>query len=128
MPTVLASRQKKDCEYNVGGVETMDMSTSALVSAQVLNFVWNGFVLPLGHAWLSRLAVFVKTLMDKTGLEMINLNLALYYIWGLKMRNPWITGSEGSEYRILVTGLIIADKVLNDYTYVTDKLHDFTVY
>ncbi|GAA5899712.1 hypothetical protein JCM8208_004543 [Rhodotorula glutinis] len=42
--------------------------------------------------------------------------LALLFISRLKQRNP-INGAPGSEYRLAVTGLMLANKILDDNTY-----------
>ncbi|GAA6003427.1 uncharacterized protein JCM10292_001582 [Rhodotorula paludigena] len=59
---------------------------------------------------------FCQEVLSTTQVSHSVVLLALLFISRLKQRNP-INGAPGSEYRLAVTGLMLANKVLDDNTY-----------
>ncbi|KAF8314797.1 hypothetical protein DL93DRAFT_2058010, partial [Clavulina sp. PMI_390] len=60
---------------------------------------------------------FLDTLLRATQLSQGVIILSLHYIYRLKLRNPHICGLEGSEFRLAVIALMLANKFLDDNTY-----------
>ncbi|KAF9508008.1 hypothetical protein BS47DRAFT_1350826 [Hydnum rufescens UP504] len=60
---------------------------------------------------------FLGTLLSTTQVSQGVIVLSLYYIYRLKMLNPHIRGMEGSEFRLAVIALMLANKFLDDNTY-----------
>ncbi|KAK0544471.1 hypothetical protein OC846_006061 [Tilletia horrida] len=61
---------------------------------------------------------FIKNLLSTTQVSSSVIILALLYIFRLKSRHPELHGQEGSEYRLSVTSLMLANKWLDDHTYL----------
>ncbi|KAF8310911.1 cyclin PHO80-like protein, partial [Cantharellus anzutake] len=60
---------------------------------------------------------FLGTLLSTTQVSQSVIILSLYYIYRLKLSNPHIRGMEGSEFRLAVIALMLANKFLDDNTY-----------
>ncbi|KIM52134.1 hypothetical protein SCLCIDRAFT_1223999 [Scleroderma citrinum Foug A] len=60
---------------------------------------------------------FVQKLLETTQVSQSVIVLSLHYIWRLKERNRFTTGLQGSEFRIAVSALMMANKFLDDNTY-----------
>ncbi|KAK9461219.1 cyclin-domain-containing protein, partial [Lipomyces oligophaga] len=60
---------------------------------------------------------FVSAILSRTQVSRSVVALALLYIYRLKLKSPAIVGTPGSEYRIFTTGLVLANKFLDDNTY-----------
>lgn len=70
--------------------------------------------------WLQasdRFQAFVHNILKTTQVSDSVMILALYYIYRLKTRHPQLQGQAGSEHRLFLTSLILANKFLDDYTY-----------
>ncbi|KAK0540970.1 hypothetical protein OC835_000397 [Tilletia horrida] len=65
-----------------------------------------------------RFVTFIKNLLTTTQVSSSVILLALLYIFRLKSRHPDLHGQEGSEYRLSVTSLMLANKWLDDHTYL----------
>jgi len=66
----------------------------------------------------SRFVSFSENLLTTTQVSSSVILLALLYIYRLKSRHPELHGQEGSEYRLSVTSLMLANKWLDDHTYL----------
>ncbi|CAD6915532.1 unnamed protein product [Tilletia controversa] len=76
---------------------------------------------PLGSLRMqpsARFVAFIKNLLTTTQVSSSVILLALLYIYRLKSRHPQLNGQEGSEYRLSVTSLMLANKWLDDHTYL----------
>lgn len=60
---------------------------------------------------------FLQKLLETTQVSKSVIVLSLHYIYRLKERNQWTPAQEGSEFRIAVAGLMMANKFLDDNTY-----------
>ncbi|KAI3611449.1 hypothetical protein WG66_002010 [Moniliophthora roreri] len=60
---------------------------------------------------------FMQKLLETTQVSQSVIVLSLHYIWRLKERNRFTTAASGSEFRIAVAGLMMANKFLDDNTY-----------
>ncbi|KAJ7585353.1 cyclin-domain-containing protein [Mycena floridula] len=60
---------------------------------------------------------FVQKLLETTQVSQSVIVLSLHYIYRLKERNRWTPAQDGSEFRIAVAGLMMANKFLDDNTY-----------
>ncbi|KAL4069089.1 cyclin-domain-containing protein [Scleroderma citrinum] len=60
---------------------------------------------------------FMQKLLETTQVSQSVIVLSLHYIWRLKERNRLTTGLQGSEFRIAVAALMMANKFLDDNTY-----------
>ncbi|KAK9700669.1 hypothetical protein K7432_012083 [Basidiobolus ranarum] len=60
---------------------------------------------------------FCQKVIARSEVEPPTILLALKYIQRLKKYHPRITGEQGSECRLFVISLILAHKLLEDYTY-----------
>ncbi|KAL4399814.1 cyclin-dependent protein serine/threonine kinase regulator [Malassezia pachydermatis] len=67
---------------------------------------------------------FVQRVLKTTQVSQSVINLALYYISQLKTRHNNLQGQSGSEYRLFLTSLILANKFLDDYTYTNKTWSD----
>ncbi|CAE6534107.1 unnamed protein product [Rhizoctonia solani] len=67
---------------------------------------------------------FVADLLATTQVSQSVITLALRYIYTLKQSNPSIRGRRGSEYRLAVTALMLANKFLDDNTYTNKTWSD----
>ncbi|KAG9095362.1 hypothetical protein FS749_010586 [Ceratobasidium sp. UAMH 11750] len=78
------------------------------------------------HQFAPRPAVvsFVADLLATTQVSQAVITLALHYIYSLKRANPSIRGRHGSEYRLAVTALMLANKFLDDNTYTNKTWSD----
>lgn len=63
----------------------------------------------------SHFITFLGTLLSTTQVSQGVIILSLYYIYRLKMLNPHIRGMEGSEFRLAVIALMLANKFLDEY-------------
>lgn len=57
---------------------------------------------------------FIADLLATTQVSQSVITLALHYIYTLKRINPSIRGRRGSEYRLAVTALMLANKFLDE--------------
>ncbi|EST08377.1 Cyclin PHO80-like protein [Kalmanozyma brasiliensis GHG001] len=64
-----------------------------------------------------RFTDFVRNMLNTTQVSKSVIILALLYIHRLKSKNPGLRGQEGSEFRLFVTALMLANKFLDDHTY-----------
>ncbi|KAG2135700.1 cyclin-domain-containing protein [Suillus cothurnatus] len=60
---------------------------------------------------------FMQKLLETTQVSQSVIVLSLHYIWRLKERNRYTAGLPGSEFRIAVAALMMANKFLDDNTY-----------
>ncbi|KAF9261516.1 hypothetical protein L218DRAFT_488972 [Marasmius fiardii PR-910] len=60
---------------------------------------------------------FTQKLLETTQVSQSVIVLSLHYIYRLKERNRFTTAASGSEFRIAVAGLMMANKFLDDNTY-----------
>ncbi|EUC65594.1 cyclin, putative [Rhizoctonia solani AG-3 Rhs1AP] len=67
---------------------------------------------------------FISDLLATTQVSQSVITLALRYIYTLKQSNPSIRGRRGSEYRLAVTALMLANKFLDDNTYTNKTWSD----
>ncbi|KAG8763905.1 hypothetical protein FRC11_009427 [Ceratobasidium sp. 423] len=67
---------------------------------------------------------FIADLLATTQVSQSVITLALRYIYMLKQANPSIRGRRGSEYRLAVTALMLANKFLDDNTYTNKTWSD----
>ncbi|KAG8742118.1 hypothetical protein FRC10_001988 [Ceratobasidium sp. 414] len=67
---------------------------------------------------------FIADLLATTQVSQSVITLALHYIYTLKRANPSIRGRRGSEYRLAVTALMLANKFLDDNTYTNKTWSD----
>jgi hypothetical protein len=58
---------------------------------------------------------FMQKLLETTQVSQSVIVLSLHYIYRLKERNRYTTGQPGSEFRIAVAGLMMANKFLDEY-------------
>ncbi|PWY99382.1 hypothetical protein BCV70DRAFT_162583 [Testicularia cyperi] len=64
-----------------------------------------------------RFTEFVRNMLNTTQVSKSVIVLALLYIHRLKSKNPGLRGQDGSEFRLFVTALMLANKFLDDHTY-----------
>ena len=64
-----------------------------------------------------RFISFVKNVLRTTQVSHSVMAVALLYIYRIKARHPNLLGQLGSEYRLFLTGLVLANKFLDDHTY-----------
>ena len=57
---------------------------------------------------------FLGTLLSTTQVSQSVIILSLFYIYRLKLSNPHIRGMEGSEFRLAVIALMLANKFLDE--------------
>ena len=62
---------------------------------------------------------FVQRVIQATAVSQAVLVLSLWYIERLRSRNVAAVASAGSEYRLCATGLMLANKYLDDNTYTS---------
>ncbi|KAH7884119.1 cyclin-domain-containing protein [Phlebopus sp. FC_14] len=60
---------------------------------------------------------FMQKLLETTQVSQSVIVLSLHYIWRLKERNRFTAGLPGSEFRIAVAAMMMANKFLDDNTY-----------
>ncbi|KAK7047205.1 hypothetical protein VNI00_006871 [Paramarasmius palmivorus] len=60
---------------------------------------------------------FMQKLLETTQVSQSVIVLSLHYIFRLKEKNRFTTAASGSEFRIAVAGLMMANKFLDDNTY-----------
>ncbi|KAJ8589078.1 hypothetical protein M405DRAFT_818681 [Rhizopogon salebrosus TDB-379] len=60
---------------------------------------------------------FMQKLLETTQVSQSVIVLSLHYIWRLKERNHFTASLSGSEFRIAVAALMMANKFLDDNTY-----------
>lgn len=73
-----------------------------------------------------RFVDFVKDILRMTQVLRSVLHLSLLYIYRLKLRHDTIKGQPGSEYRLFLTSLILANKFLDDHTYTNKTWADIS--
>lgn len=61
---------------------------------------------------------FTRELLGTTQLSTSVITLALIYVHKLKTKHPHLRGREGSEYRVAISALMLANKILDDNTYL----------
>lgn len=94
-------------------------STSALADQNGLSVPSRVQLQPTG-----RFLGFVKNVLRITQVSRSVVALSLYYIYRLKMRHPGLEGQMGSEYRLFLTSLVLANKFLDDHTYTNKTWSD----
>ncbi|KAI5997769.1 cyclin-domain-containing protein [Pisolithus marmoratus] len=72
---------------------------------------------PLQLAPSAAFVQFMHKLLETTQVSQSVIVLSLHYIWRLKERNRFTNGLPGSEFRIAVAALMMANKFLDDNTY-----------
>ncbi|KAH9920326.1 cyclin-domain-containing protein [Fomitopsis serialis] len=60
---------------------------------------------------------FMQKVLDTTQVSQSVIVLALHYIYRMKARNRFTTGHPGSEYRVAIAALMMANKFVDDNTY-----------
>ncbi|KAI0761633.1 cyclin-domain-containing protein [Trametes elegans] len=60
---------------------------------------------------------FMQKVLETTQVSQSVIVLSLQYIYRLKARNPFTTGQAGSEYRVAIAALMLANKFVDDNTY-----------
>lgn len=60
---------------------------------------------------------FMQKVLETTQVSQSVIVLALHYIYRLKIRNRFTNGQSGSEYRVAIAALMMANKFLDDNTY-----------
>ncbi|KAI8983309.1 cyclin-domain-containing protein [Trametes punicea] len=60
---------------------------------------------------------FMQKVLETTQVSQSVIVLSLRYIYRLKARNPFTTGQAGSEYRVAIAALMLANKFVDDNTY-----------
>lgn len=73
-----------------------------------------------------RFVYFVINILRTTQVSYSVVLVSLYYIYRLKMRHSGLVGQHGSEYRLFLTSLILANKFLDDYTYTNKTWADLS--
>ncbi|WFC98743.1 hypothetical protein MYAM1_001475 [Malassezia yamatoensis] len=64
-----------------------------------------------------RFVQFVKNVLRMTQVSRSVVTIGLLYLYRLKLRHPSLVGQPGSEFRLFLTSLILANKFLDDHTY-----------
>jgi hypothetical protein len=62
----------------------------------------------------------MQKLLETTQVSQSVIVLSLHYIYRLKERNHFTPAQRGSEFRIAVAGLMMANKFLDEYVYHVD--------
>ncbi|SPO31307.1 uncharacterized protein UTRI_05882_B [Ustilago trichophora] len=73
-----------------------------------------------------RFTDFVRNMLNATQVSKSVIILALLYIHRLKSKNPGLRGQDGSEFRLFVTALMLANKFLDDHTYTNKTWSDLS--
>ncbi|KAI0757467.1 cyclin-domain-containing protein [Daedaleopsis nitida] len=60
---------------------------------------------------------FMQKVLETTQVSQSVIVLSLHYIYRLKGRNPYTSGQAGSEYRVAIAALMLANKFVDDNTY-----------
>ncbi|KAH9836644.1 cyclin-domain-containing protein [Rhodofomes roseus] len=60
---------------------------------------------------------FMQKVLETTQVSQSVIVLALHYIYRMKARNRFTTGHPGSEYRVAIAALMMANKFVDDNTY-----------
>ncbi|WFD29108.1 hypothetical protein MSPP1_000113 [Malassezia sp. CBS 17886] len=71
-----------------------------------------------------RFVSFVRTILRTTQVSQSVITLSLFYIYRLKTRRENLRGQPGSEFRLFLTSLILANKFLDDHTYTNKTWSD----
>lgn len=69
---------------------------------------------------------FVVNILRTTQVSQSVVIVSLYYIYRLKTRRAGLVGQPGSEYRLFLISLILANKFLDDYTYTNKTWADLS--
>lgn len=80
---------------------------------------WGQFA-PVSRSQLvpvERFCAFVRSVLRTTQVSHSVVVVALLYIYRLRLRHPRLQGQIGSEYRLFLTSLVLANKFLDDHTY-----------
>lgn len=64
-----------------------------------------------------RFYIYVRSVLRATQVSHSVIVVALLYIFRLRVRHPNLQGHIGSEYRLFLTSLVLANKFLDDHTY-----------
>lgn len=67
---------------------------------------------------------FVKDVLRMTQVSRSVIAFSLLYVYRLKVRHPNLEGQVGSEYRLFLTSLVLANKFLDDHTYTNKTWSD----
>ncbi|KZT68846.1 hypothetical protein DAEQUDRAFT_727498 [Daedalea quercina L-15889] len=67
----------------------------------------------VSHAFIR----FMQKVLETTQVSQSVIVLALHYIYRMKARNRFTTGHPGSEYRVAIAALMMANKFVDDNTY-----------
>ncbi|EMD41468.1 hypothetical protein CERSUDRAFT_110040 [Gelatoporia subvermispora B] len=60
---------------------------------------------------------FMQKVLETTQVSQSVIVLSLHYVYRMKARNPYTSGQPGSEYRVAVAALMMANKFVDDNTY-----------
>ncbi|WFD42830.1 hypothetical protein MPSI1_001480 [Malassezia psittaci] len=71
-----------------------------------------------------RFVQFVKNVLRMTQVSRSVVAIGLLYLYRLKLRHPSLVGQPGSEFRLFLTSLILANKFLDDHTYTNKTWSD----
>lgn len=69
---------------------------------------------------------YVRSILKATQVSKSVLILSLFYIFRLKSLHTQLQGQNGSEYRLFITSLILANKFLDDYTFTNKTWSDLS--
>ena len=58
---------------------------------------------------------FIQKVLETTQVSQSVIVLSLNYIYRLKARNPFTSGQAGSEYRVAIAALMLANKFVDEY-------------
>lgn len=73
-----------------------------------------------------RFVSFVIKILRTTQVSYSVVLVSLYYIYRLKRRRLGLVGQHGSEYRLFLTSVLLANKFLDDYTYTNKTWADLS--
>ena len=105
------------------GRRGMHRSTASSGQAGVLDFI-NPSRVQLCPT--DKFISFVTRVLTTTQVSDSVIKLCLYYIYRLKVRHNGLQGETGSEYRLFLTSLIMANKFLDDYTFTNKTWAEIT--
>ena len=66
---------------------------------------------------VDRFCIYVRSVLRATQVSHSVVVVALFYIYRLRVRHPNLRGHIGSEYRLFLISLVLANKFLDDHTY-----------
>ncbi|KAF8310849.1 hypothetical protein DL93DRAFT_2084032 [Clavulina sp. PMI_390] len=89
-------------------------TSSPSTSSSAGNAAYESHRLQLQFAPSPAFIAFLGTLLRTTQVSQGVIILSLHYIYRLKLKNPHIRGLEGSEFRLAVIALMLANKFLDE--------------